>query len=83
MRGWSVQHLHTVGKGCPDLLVGKRGLNLLLEIKDGDQPPSKQRLTDDEQYWHDIWRGQVAVVYSAKHAVEFCDQQMENMIRIC
>jgi hypothetical protein len=33
-RGWAVLHLHTVGKGCPDLLVSKRGLGtFLLEVK--------------------------------------------------
>jgi hypothetical protein len=31
--GASVQHLHTIGKGCPDLLVGYRGRNILIEVK--------------------------------------------------
>ncbi len=28
-----VEHLHMVGKGCPDILVGYKGKNVLLEIK--------------------------------------------------
>ena len=31
--GASVQSLASTGKGCPDLLVGFRGVNWLLEVK--------------------------------------------------
>jgi hypothetical protein len=62
--GATVQHLHQLGQGVPDILVGYRGINYLVEIKDGDKPPSERRLTGDEQKWHDLWRGQVAVVES-------------------
>lgn len=60
--GATVQPIHMIGKGCPDLLVGFRGRNYLLEVKDMDQPPSKRRLTDDEAEWHFKWNGQVTVV---------------------
>jgi hypothetical protein len=62
--GATVQPLHTVGKGCPDLLVGFRGVNWCLEVKDGDKPPSGRKLTPDEQTWHDGWQGVVHVVES-------------------
>lgn len=68
--GATVQLLHTVGRGVPDLLVGFRGINYLLEIKDGAKPPSKRRLTPDERRWHELWRGQVAVVSSVDEALE-------------
>ena len=67
--GASVQHLHTLGAGCPDLLVGFRGVNLLMEVKDGEKIPSKRKLTPDEQEWHDTWRGQVSIVESVEDAV--------------
>jgi hypothetical protein len=67
--GVSVQPLHTVGKGCPDLLCGVRGTNLLLEIKDGNKPPSARKLTPDEAAWHESWRGQVAIVESVDEAI--------------
>lgn len=67
--GASVQHLHTVGAGCPDLLVGFRGVNLLVEVKDGEKVPSKRKLTPDEQEWHEQWRGQVSIVESVEDAV--------------
>lgn len=67
--GASVQHIHAVGKGCPDIICGFRGVNLLVEVKDGDKPPSKRRLTPDEIEWHDLWRGQVAIVESIDDAL--------------
>ena len=36
--GASVQSLAALGKGVPDLLVAIRGVNLLMEIKDGNKP---------------------------------------------
>lgn len=60
----SVQSLASVGKGCPDILVGFRGRNWLFEIKNPEQVPSKQRLTKDEELWHFGWRGRVHVVTS-------------------
>lgn len=67
--GASVQSLHMVGSGCPDLLVGYRGVNFLLEVKDGRKSPSARKLTDDEQAWHETWRGVVYIVYNAIDAV--------------
>lgn len=68
--GATVELLHQVGGGCPDLLVGFRGRNYLLEVKDGSRKPSERRLTEAEIYWHDNWRGQVAIVNSADEALE-------------
>lgn len=63
--GCSVQHLHSVGKGCPDIVVGYKNRNYLLEIKDGEK-----KLTPDQVIWHYDWRGQVEVVTSPEHAIE-------------
>lgn len=68
--GASVQPLHAVGQGCPDLLVGWRGMVSLLEIKDGSKPPSARKLTPDQEKWHAAWRGQVAVVENVEQAIE-------------
>lgn len=62
--GYSVAHTHMVGRGFPDLVIGKHGMNYLIEIKDGSKPPSRRKLTDDEQKWHDHWLGQVAIIES-------------------
>jgi hypothetical protein len=60
--GASVQSLAAVGKGCPDLLVGFRGVNYVLEVKDGERIPSQRRLTPLQGEWHEAWRGRPAVV---------------------
>lgn len=69
--GASVQHLHTIGQGCPDLLVGiggrsgEGGLNILVEVKHG-----KGKLTGDEPAWHASWTGQVEIVDFVDKAVK-------------
>ena len=68
--GAQVQSLAAVGKGVPDLLVGYRGANILIEVKDERQPPSKRRLTPDESNWHIMWGGQVATVKNADEALD-------------
>ena len=66
--GASVELLHRVGAGCPDLLIGIHGRNWLVELKDGAKPPSKRALTPDQVEWHEAWRGQVVVVKNVREA---------------
>jgi hypothetical protein len=62
--------LAAVGKGVPDLLVGYQGQTFLLEVKDGQKPPSERRLTKDQLVWHGAWRGgPLAVVDSVDAAL--------------
>ena len=67
--GASVQSLAATGKGCPDLLVGFRGKNLLLEVKDGGKVKSARKLTEDQVVWHQTWRGKVYIVESVDQAL--------------
>ena len=67
--GATVQHLHGVGAGCPDLLVGFRRINYLMEVKDGKKPPSKRKPTPDQVIWHRDWRGNAHVVKSVTEAL--------------
>lgn len=61
--GATVQSLAAVGQGVPDLLVGFQGKTLLMEVKDGQKPPSARRLTEQQITWHGAWRGgPVAIV---------------------
>ena len=69
--GATVGHTHMVGDGFPDIVVGFGGDNYLIEIKDGDKPPSGRKLTSDEEEWHREWRGSVHIIESADQAVEF------------
>lgn len=73
--GCSVLHLHTVGKGCPDICVGYQGKNYLIEVKDGSLPPSKRQLTADEKEFFEGWRGQVIVVGNIKQVQELISSE--------
>jgi hypothetical protein len=73
--GCSVQDLHAVGGGCPDLLVGRLADGgfrrcYLLEIK---MPKNKagepKPLTPDQVNWHWMWRGQAAIVTTPEEAL--------------
>lgn len=66
--GATVQTLHEVGKGCPDLLVGFKGVNLLMEIKN---PEYSGKLTEREAEWHDAWKGEVWIVETVDEALLF------------
>lgn len=67
--GATVQPLHAVGKGCPDLLVGFRGQNILLEVKDWKAAKSDRVLTSHQVEWHGGWKGQVAQVETVDAAL--------------
>lgn len=70
--GATVQSLADVGGGCPDLVVGWRGVNHLVEVKDGSLAPSKRKLTPDEEKWHATWRGApVVTLESADGSIEW------------
>lgn len=47
--GVVVRDLSRVGEGCPDLLCGARGRWVLLEVKNPEQPKSKQRLRKGQE----------------------------------
>lgn len=65
--GYRVEVLSRLGKGVPDLLVGKpSGQLALVEVKNG-----REGLTDDERQWHQHWhRFPVLVARSLAEALE-------------
>ena len=67
--GASVQSIASIGKGCPDLLVGYRQQNFVFEVKDGSKPPSARRLTVDEKRWIGAWKAPVYLIESPAEAV--------------
>lgn len=68
--GCTVTSLAAVGNGCPDLLVGFRGTNHLLEVKNPEKDPNKQKLTPDQMIWHLGWNGDVHIVYTIEDALD-------------
>ena len=73
--GATVFDAAALGAGFPDLVVGSGGMNYLLEVKDGTQPPSRRQLSDDEKRFHESWRGQVAVVLDLDEALAVLDRR--------
>lgn len=67
--GASVLSLASIGLGAPDLAVGFRGHNYLLEVKNGSLPPSHRRLTTAESTFFQTWRGNVQLVSSIDEAL--------------
>ena len=55
--GLSVHITSSLGGGFPDLAIGYGGITVIAEVKDGDKPPSKRKLTDGEQAFKDNWTG--------------------------
>lgn len=65
-----VLSLSTVGGGCPDLLVSWRGVNVLIEVKDGGKTPGNRPLTRAQEEFHSTWAGPLYVVTSAEEAIK-------------
>lgn len=65
--GASVQDLAAVGGGVPDILVGYRGVNYLMEIKT-PRHTTKAGTAARQQEWHASWRGSVYYVHTIDEA---------------
>ncbi len=64
----SVEDLHKVGGGVPDILVGHNIRNFLFEIK-----VEGEYLRPNQEKWHDIWRGQAITIWTAHEALVYMD----------
>jgi Holliday junction resolvase len=67
--GASVFVASGVGDSFPDLVVGYRGVNYLIEVKDPAQPKSKRKLRPGQQAFAESWRGQIAKVETEDEAL--------------
>ncbi len=79
--GASVMDVHEV-PGALDLVIGYDGIDQRVEIKRDDVPPSRQKLTPDEEEVFERWRGRKPVVI--KNADELMDllaqMRMERLV---
>jgi hypothetical protein len=78
--GCSVQPLS--GKDVPDLLVGVKGVNILLECKAAAGPrggTNHRNLTPGQEKWHRTWRGgRVWVARNADDAIAAVLEALED-----
>lgn len=71
--GGSVFHLHTVGLGCPDILLGVNDQTYLIEIKAND----KAKFTEAQLRFMAEWKGSPVVrINSVAEAIDF----MKNIV---
>lgn len=66
--GCSVTQLEG-GDGKPDLLVGYRSTNFLLEVKDPTAPTARRRLNSLQKKWHSAWKGRAHLVETFAQAL--------------
>lgn len=59
--GCSVLPIHQL-KNCGDVIVAKNLKTCIVEIKDGNKPPSAKKLTVGEERFRDGWQGLYFVV---------------------
>ncbi len=72
--GCSVAVTSGAGDGFPDIVAGRTDINgdkknWLIEIKDGNKPPSAQKLTTKQVRFHSGWRGQIDIATSVDEAI--------------
>ena len=68
--GFSVKDVSQL-KGFCDLAVARNNCTYLVEVKDGQKPPSKRRLTPEENEFHNNWNDKVYVIESLEDVIEF------------
>ena len=72
--GATVQILSGVGHGCPDLLIGYHGRNILIEVK-----TATGKITDDELAWITGWKGRAYVARSVEQVLEILNQIVQEV----
>lgn len=68
--GFSWVDTDKVGEGFPDGIAGGCGMNLLIEIKDGEKEPARKKLREKQQGFHDDWRGMKPILVESVDDVE-------------
>lgn len=80
--GWSVLDLSSVGAGVHDILIGRGGINVLVEIKDGAKSASYRKLTPAQVEFHDAWTGPQDICTSIEEAQRISNFWMDRSDRI-
>ena len=73
--GATVQDLSGIGGGVPDLLVGYKGANYLIEVKSPTGLKHQTGLRQTQVDWHGKWTGQVNVANSPEQALAIIEPE--------
>lgn len=77
--GCSVFGTQALGRGIPDLVVGREGFTALVECKTGNR-----KLNELQRKFHDEWQGVVIVARSGEEAVQkFMEAKVANSKPVC
>lgn len=74
--GCSVVDLSSVGMGCPDIMVGRNGVTVLMEIK-----TEKGKLNSIQVEWHKCWKGAAAIVRTPVEAIDAINDAVARIER--
>ena len=76
--GWSVLDIHQL-PDCADIVVGKCNQSIVIEIKDGSKPPSKQKLTNGEMAFKDRWKGDYRIVTCIQDVIDIDREYVKSI----
>lgn len=71
----SVAITSSLGNGFPDLVLGYKNKNYLIELKDSKKPKSQKLLTELERKFFNEWNGQVSKCESLTNILEVIDYE--------
>ena len=75
MLGWYVLIISQLDNCC-DIMVSKHGHTIAVEIKDGNKPPSKRKLSAGEEKFRDEWKGHWELVESIDDVLKLNNEQV-------
>lgn len=70
--GFSVFSIADIGKGYPDLVIGKFGKNVLIEVKADET----KTLTELEEKFFQEWQGQVNIATCTEEILKIFDEKL-------
>lgn len=78
--GIAVLDVSNMGYGFPDLIVARRGLNLLVEIKNPENRYGRRGLNKLQRSWANAWPASVYVLKTIDDVVRFANLQDDGLI---
>ncbi len=76
--GCSVLNCVRVGSGFPDLIIGYRGHDYLVEVKNPTNAYGKRGLNGNQKRWSDTWPSPVFVVRTEDDVIKLVKFLFEN-----